>query len=130
MALRLMLEHDEWMDTVILKPALDTWEVEKRPISRATTNEEFKNLARGVAHLFAVTVWERQDESFAEKKAAIEEAAGACARARVTAYIAGERAFARRKHQREQKRAIARRATYEPDVPASQTAVPATDRSR
>ncbi len=66
-------------------------------------------------------IWERQNESFERHKSQIEDAAEDLAKARVAAFIAGERVFARAKHRRHMKKSA---GLYEPDVPTDQTALP------
>lgn len=124
MALQLMLKRGEWMNTSILQPAVETWQTERKTISRATTNAEFKGLARGVAHLVAVQVWERQDEAFESRRHGVERAAAACVEARVVAHILGESSLTRWKHRRELARSKKKRLLYEPDVPEYQAGIP------
>jgi hypothetical protein len=124
MALQLMLENGAWMNTDILQPARDTWQIERKTISRATTNREFKVLARGVAHLFGVQVWERQDEAFESRRHGVERAAAACIEARVLAFTLGESSFARWRHRRKLARAAEKGPLHEPDVPDSQAGIP------
>jgi hypothetical protein len=121
MAIRIMLERDAWMSSAIFTPTFKAWETEKRPISRATTNAEFRKLARAIAYLQGIRIWEIQNESFQGHREDLEEAAEAVARARVAAYVAGERPVARIKHRRQLKKA---KDLYEPDVPVDQTALP------
>ena len=124
MALQLMLKNGEWMNTSILQPAVDTWQEERKTISRATKNAEFKALARGIAHLLAVQVWEKQDEAFGSHRYGIERATAACIDARVIAYVLGESSWSRWKHRRRSARGIKDGLRYEPDVPEDQAGVP------